>query len=92
MLRLVELPASPNVVPSAPLRCRLHEVADETEWRFADDELFSVESDALDVHVDLADRRLTLRGELVSSSVETLADLVSLLTEAKRRNHLTRPH
>ena len=67
--------------PLPPLRRRLHEAVDQTGWRFTDDELFSVESDALDVHVDFADRRLTLRGEIVLSTVETLADLISMLIE-----------
>ena len=61
----------------------MNEVIDETVWRFTShDELFSVESDALDVHVDFADRRLTLQGEIVLSTVDTLADLVSMLIEA----------
>ena len=61
---------------------RCDDVIDDTGWPFTnDDDLFSIESDALDVQVDFGERQLIVQGEIVRSTVDTLVDLACMLID-----------
>jgi anti-anti-sigma factor len=73
----------PAAAPIASPASHPPELSSDTWWPFTDNETdpATFNSRALEVHVDVADRRITLGGELDLASIDTLTDVVALLIE-----------